>query len=136
MLGPPGTGGLVTLVDRQSRFTIVSKIKRRLQKLEPDQRRSLTFDNGTEFARCPLLENHMGVQIYFAEPGRPYQRGTNENTNGLIRQFFPKGTDFRFVSYWEVQQVENLLNDRPRACLGYRTPAEVFFEKSARDVCD
>lgn len=148
VLGPPGTGGVVTLVDRKSRFTIMTKIKhkrarhvhhkikRRLQQLKPDHRRSLTFDNGTEFARCPLLENHMGVQIYFAEPGRPYQRGTNENTNGLIRQFFPKGTDFRFVSHWEVQQAENLLNNRPRACLGYRTPAEVFFEKSARDVCD
>ena len=148
VLGPPGTGGLVTLVDRQSRFTILTKIKHkrarhvhhkikcRLKDLPPNKRHSVTFDNGTEFARCPLLENHLGVQIYYAQPGRPYQRGTNENTNGLIRQFFPKGTDFRFVSHWEVQQVENLLNDRPRACLGYWTPAEVFSQKTARDVCD
>lgn len=148
VLGPPGTGGLVTLVDRQSRFTIMAKvlnkeadrvhgkIKDRMQQLEDDQRRSLTFDNGTEFARCYLLESHLGIGVYFAEPGCPYQRGTNENTNGLVRQFFPKGTNFRDISHPEVRRVENLINDRPRACLGYRTPNEVFHLKSSRADCD
>jgi IS30 family transposase len=148
VLGPPGTGGLATLVDRKSRFTIILKIeskdadhvhhrlKERLKQLHEELRRSITFDRGTEFARCHRLEKHLGIQLYFADPGCPYQRGTNENTNGLIRQYFPKGTDFRAISHHEVRQVENLLNDRPRACLGFRTPAEVFFENQPPTDCD
>jgi transposase, IS30 family len=148
VLGPPGTGGLATLVDRQSRFTIIVKIqskdanhvheklKQRLKELGEERRRSITFDNGTEFARCHRLEKHLGMQLYFADPGCPYQRGTNENTNGLIRQYFPKGTDFRDISHVEARRVENLLNNRPRDCLGYRTPAEVFFEKTPPAGCD
>jgi IS30 family transposase len=147
VLGPPGTGGLATLVDRKSRFTIIIKIqskdanhvheklKQRLKELNEEHRRSITFDNGTEFARCHRLEKHLGMRLYFADPGCPHQRGTNENTNGLIRQYFPKGTDFRDVSHHEVRQVENLLNGRPRACLGFRTPAEVFFEENAPVDC-
>ena len=76
------------------------------------------------------------MELYFADPGCPYQRGTNENTNGLIRQYFPKGTDFRDISHYEVRQVENVLNGRPRACLGFRTPAEVFFENTPPSDCD
>lgn len=147
VLGPPGTGGVVTLVDRKSRYTIIAKIhrkdadhvhqkiKERLKQLQEERRHSLTFDNGTEFARCHRLEKHLGMEVYFAEPGCPQQRGTNENTNGLIRQYFPKGTDFRNVTHYEVREVENLLNDRPRACLGYRTPREVFFDISASKNC-
>ena len=139
VLGPPGTGGVATLVDRKSRYTIIVKIqskdanhvhqklKERLRELDEKHRRSITFDNGTEFARCHRLEAHLGLKLYFADPGCPYQRGTNENTNGLIRQYYPKGTDFRDISHDDVRQVENRLNDRPRACLGFRTPAEVFF---------
>ena len=148
VLGPPGTGGLATLVDRQSRYTIVvkvkskeadhvhAKIKQRLQELDAEHRQSITFDNGTEFARCYRLEKHLGMKLYFADPGCPYQRGTNENTNGLIRQYFPKGTDFRDISHQEVRRAEKLLNDRPRSCLGFRTPAEVFFEKTPPAGCD
>ena len=148
VLGPPGTGGLTTLSDRKSRFTILSKIKskdadhvhqhlkRKLKPLSREQRRSITFDNGTEFARCNRLEKHLGLKIYWADPGRPYQRGTNENTNGLIRQFFPKGTDFRNVTHHEVREIENLLNNRPRKCLGYATPAEIFHQKSQGTRCN
>lgn len=148
VLGPAGTGGLATLVDRKSRFTIVvkvqsknadhvhEKIKQRLQELDEERCRSITFDNGTEFARCHRLEKHLGMELYFADPGCPYQRGTNENTNGLIRQYFPKGTDFRDISHYEVRQVENLLNNRPRACLGFRTPSEVFLGKTPPNDCD
>lgn len=148
VLGPPGTGGLITLVDRRSRFAILTKtktkesrrvrrrIEQRLRRLAPAHRRSLTFDNGTEFAQCQRLEQTLGVRVYCAQPGRPDQRGTNENTNGLTRQFFPKGTDFRNVSHVEVAQAENLLNDRPRACLGYRTPREVFYRHNAHSSCD
>lgn len=147
VLGPPGTGGLATLVDRKSRYTIVvkihskqadhvhQKIKERMKQLDEERRHSITFDNGTEFARCQRLEKHLGMQLYFADPGCPYQRGTNENTNGLIRQYFPKGTDFRDITHNEVREVENLLNNRPRACLGFRTPAEVFFENHPPADC-
>jgi len=148
VLGPPGTGGLATLVDRKSRYTIVLKVqskeadhvhhrlKERLKELEKELRHSITFDNGTEFARCHRLEKHLGMKLYYADPGRPYQRGTNENTNGLIRQYFPKGTDFRDISHHEVREVEKLLNNRPRVCLNFRTPAEVFFEKNPPAGCD
>jgi IS30 family transposase len=148
VLGHPGTGGLATIVDRKSRFTIVTKvqsknadhvhgkIKQRMKELDEERRHSITFDNGTEFARCNRLEKHLGIALYFADPGCPYQRGTNENTHGLIRQYFPKGTDFRDISHSRVRQVETVLNNRPRACLGFRTPAEVFFEKTPPAGCD
>lgn len=148
VLGPPGTGGLATLVDRKSRYTIILKVqskqadhvhqrlKERLKQLEEERRHSITFDNGTEFASCYRLEKHLGLKLYYADPGCPYQRGSNENTNGLIRQYFPKGTDFRDISHHEVRRVEKLLNDRPRACLGFRTPDEVFFEKAPPTGCD
>ena len=148
VLGSVGTGGIVTLVCRRSRFTIITKIqskdadhvhqriKHRLKKLAEDRRRSITFDNGTEFARCQRLEKHLDMQLYFADPGCPYQRGTNENTNGLVRQYFPKGTDFRTISHHEVRQVENLLNTRPRACLDFETPAAIFHRETPPRACD
>lgn len=148
VLGPPGTGGLATLVDRKSRYTIIvkiqskdaghvhDKIKRRLKELDDEHRRSITLDNGTEFARCGRLEKHLGMKLYFADPGCPYQRGTNENTNGLIRQYFPKGTDFRDITHYKAREAEQRLNTRPRKCLGFRTPAEVFFEKNPPSGCD
>ncbi|MGI9427200.1 MAG: IS30 family transposase [Bythopirellula sp.] len=144
----PGKGGLATLVDRKSRYTIIAKIgskyadhvhqkiKQRLKKLDANRRHSLTLDNGTEFAHCGRLLKHPGVKLYLAEPGKPHQRGTNENTNGLIRQFYPKGTRFRNVTHQNVHRVQNLLNNRPRACLGYRTPNEVFFGNSVSRSCD
>jgi IS30 family transposase len=76
------------------------------------------------------------MKLYYADPGCPHQRGTNENTNGLIRQYFPKGTDFRDVTHHDVREVERKLNSRPRKCLGFRTPAEVFFEKHPPTGCD
>jgi len=148
VLGPPGTGGLATLVDRKARFTIIvkvksknadhvhAKLKRRLKELDEEHRKSITFDQGSEFARCYRLEKHLGMELYFADPGCPQQRGTNENTNGLARQYFPKGTNFRNVSHHKVREVENLLNNRPRRCLGYRTPNEVFFEEQPDFNCD
>lgn len=148
VLGPPGTGGLAVLTDRRSRYTIIVKIqskdadhvhdklKQRLLELDAERRHSITFDNGTEFARCHRLEKHLGMALYFADPGCPYQRGTNENTNGLIRQYFPKGTSFQDVSHAEVRRVEHLLNDRPRACLDFRTPSEVFCDEHFDSDCD
>jgi IS30 family transposase len=95
VLGPAGTGGLATVVDRKSRLAILvkvrsknadhvhEKIKPRMKELDEQQRRSITLDNGTELARCYRLEKHLGMELYFAAPGCPFQRGTNENTNGL-----------------------------------------------------
>ena len=136
-----------SLVARKSRFTIVveirsknadhvhQKIKQRLKALDQQRRHSVTFDNGTEFACCHRLEKHLAMELYDADPGCPYQRGTTENTNGLIRQSFPQGTDFRDVTHFEVRVVEKLLNNRPRACLGFRTPNEVFFGHSPPNDC-
>ena len=86
----------------------------------------MTFDNGKEFAEHAMLTRHLGLEVYFADPYASWQRGTNENTNGLLRQFFPKGTDFTQISHREVARVEQLLNERPRRRLGYRTPVEIL----------
>jgi IS30 family transposase len=148
VLGKQGTGGLQTLVDRKSRYTILMKVARkesryvyrktreRLKSLPPEKRHTVTYDNGGEFAKCPSLATSLGVDVYYAEPGCPYQRGTNENTNGLLRQFFPKGTDFQTVTHAEVRDAENVLNRRPRAILGYRTPYEVFHGIEMELCCD
>jgi IS30 family transposase len=136
--GPAGRGGLVTLVDRKSRYTLVEKVPdlkadtvteasvAALKSVPREKRKSVTFDNGKEFAGHEELARRAGVDVYFAYPHCPWQRGTNENTNGLLRQFFPKGTDLARVSSARLNQVQELLNHRPRRCLGYRTPHEVF----------
>jgi IS30 family transposase len=148
VLGQPGTGGITTLVDRKSRCTFAFKtedkrastLKRRIQQevhsLPKGKCRSLTFDNGTEFAQIPALGKRLGISVYFAEPGKPQQRGTNENTNRLLRQYFPKGIDFTTVSHQQVRQITERLNNRPRACLGYRTPHEVFYGVKDQVLCD
>lgn len=148
VLGPHGSGGLTTLVDRKSRYTILAKIRSKdadhvhqkikecLRRLDVERRRSVTFDNGSEFAHCHRLRKRPGVELSLADPGQPHQRGTNENTNGLIRQFYPKWTRFRNVTHQHVRAVQSLLNNRPRACLGYRTPNEVFFGDSAHKNCN
>ena len=99
--------------------------KRRMRDLPPSLRRSMTFDNGKEFAEHARLAK-LGLNVYFADPYASWQRGTNENTNGLLRQYFPKRTDFAQVSHHAVACVQDKLNERPRRRLGYRTPAEVI----------
>jgi len=100
-----------------------------MKDLPPTLRRSVTFDNGKEFAEHDKFARACHLEVYFALPYRSWQRGTNENTNGLLRKFFPKGTDFRRISHQEVARVEKLLNERPRKRLGYRTPAEVLAKR-------
>ncbi|MCD8126909.1 MAG: IS30 family transposase [Clostridiales bacterium] len=93
--------------------------------------KSVSLDNGAEFAEFHLLEEHLETLVYFAEPHKPWQRGTNENTNDLVRFFFPKGFDFKTVTAKDLQEVEDLINNRPRKCLGWRTPNEVFFQENS-----
>lgn len=130
---------LVTLVDRKSRFVRIGLLKNRAaeltrpvieQLLRGLPVKSVSLDNGSEFAEFRELEQNLRTLVYFAEPHKPWQRGTNENTNDIIRFFFPKGFDFRMVSDYEVSLIENLLNNRPRKCLNWKTPFEVFFEES------
>jgi IS30 family transposase len=92
--------------------------------------RTLTADNGAEFARHKGLALRLEAQVYFARPYQAWQRGLNEHTNGLVRQYLPKGTDLDTVSPHRVRDIQNSLNNRPRAVLGYRTPREVFSQMS------
>ena len=133
--GGVGKGLLVTLVDRKSRHLkmglLVSRnaedtrkvIEKLLHRLPV---KSISLDNGSEFSEFRKLEEHLHTLVYFAEPHKPWQRGTNENTNDIIRFFFPKGFDFRTVTDEDIQIVEDLINNRPRKCLGWKTPAEAL----------
>ena len=97
--------------------------------------KTITWHNGTEFHGYRQIEKATGVQCYFAYPHRPWERGSNENFNGLLRQYFPKGCNLARVTEEDIRRVEDLLNNRPRECLGYRTPAEAMqHELRALDV--
>jgi len=87
---------------------------------------SITYDNGSEFAAFEKIEEDIGTKVFFAHPGKPHERGTNENCNGLLRQFFPKGSSFATITQNDVGKVVDLINSRPRKRFNYRTPLEVF----------
>lgn len=137
-------GALVSMVERKSGYLALlpvpskhaTNVRRamcgRLQQLPPELRHTMTLDNGSEFAEYELLESTLDMEVFFTDPHAPWQRGTDENTNGLARQFFPKGTDFNQVSRYKVARAENLLNDRPRKRLNYQTPSEVFLQQRYR----
>jgi transposase, IS30 family len=130
-------GGLLTLVERKSKLTKISKLRRStaratqratVRRLKPINNfvHTITFDNGKEFAAHQDIAHALKARIFFATPYHAWERGLNENTNGLIRDFFPKGIDFSTISNAEVARVERLLNARPRKSLGFRSPQEVF----------
>ena len=137
--GKPGHGTIVTQVDRKSRY-LVARICRTKQAEEIKEAviemlngfpvESISLDNGSEFAKFREIEEALDTLIYFAEPHKPWQRGTNENTNGILRFFFPKGCDLLTVTQEELDYVVSLINNRPRKCLGWKTPAEVFFSNT------
>ena len=140
------SASLVTLVERQTGYTqillvpkrkaevVEQAIVRRMRSLQPGLRRSLTFDNGPEFSAWQTLADALQLEVYFAHPRCPWERGTNENTNGLIRQYFPKGTRFDEISRFSTQQVQDKLNNRPRKRLNYQTPNEVFSQHCYRAI--
>jgi IS30 family transposase len=138
IMGRGNHSALGTLVERTTRTVILVQIDSKqaehvaarfaeeLRSLPQQLKLTLTYDRGSEMARHRLFTNQTHMQVYFADPQSPWQRGTNENTNGLIRQFFPKSTNFKTVTSDEVKRVQDLLNGRPRKVLGFHTPYEAF----------
>ena len=138
IVGKNNRSALGSLVERTTRTTILVPVKskgafdvamafaKEVKKLPQQMRISMTYDQGREMAQHKLFTKLTGIKVYFAHPRSPWERGTNENTNGLIRQFFPKGTDFNKVSRKEIKKAQDLLNGRPRQSLGFQKPYEVF----------
>jgi IS30 family transposase len=126
---------IVTLVERHSRFTalvkvpdkqtetVIAALTKQIRRLPASLRRSLTWDRGHEMAKHELFTVATNVKVYFCDPSSPWQRGSNENTNGLLRQYFPKGTDLSTHSQADLDKVALRLNQRPRETLGFKTPA-------------
>jgi transposase, IS30 family len=141
LVGKGHQGALVSLVERKSRYTLLQPVTQRLANLVADATISLlhpfanlvhtiTGDNGKEFAEHVRIAETLKANFYFAHPYSAWERGTNENTNGLIRQYFPKKTDFSKVPLSETKIAVDRLNHRPRKCLDFKTPFEVFFDLS------
>lgn len=147
IIGKNNRSALGTLVERTTRTTILIPLKNReaidvakafakeVKRLPQQMKLSMTYDQGREMAQHKLFTKITGIKIYFAHPKSPWERGTNENTNGLIRQFFPKGTDFHKVSRYEIKKAQNLLNGRPRKVIGFQKPYEVFNQLINQNCC-
>ncbi len=138
IIGKRNRSAIGTLVERTTRFTIIVPLKakdpatvrrayvREMRRLPKELARTLTYDQGKEMGQHKKFTVDTGIQVYFAHPSSPWERGTNENTNGLIRQFFPKGTDFTKVTTREIKRAQRLLNGRPRMTLDWKKPEHVF----------
>jgi IS30 family transposase len=143
IIGRNRQSALGTLTERKSRFALLVKVRdksaqeirkrfaRKLKQLPKHARLSMTYDQGREMAEHAIFTKETDIQVYFAHKGCPWERGTNENFNGLVRQFFPKGTDFNAVSDYQINKVQDLLNGRPRKVLDFQTPFEVFEQNVA-----
>ncbi len=143
IIGGNCKGAIISSVERVSRLTILAKIKTKnpegvskalIKRLEPlkELAYTMTLDNGGEFSLHEAISKALDMKIFFATPYRSWERGTNENTNGLVRQYFKKAMNFDIVTDEEVQLIESKLNNRPRKCLGYQTPYEVFQKECKR----
>lgn len=140
LMGKGNRTALGTLVERTTRALMLVPLKakdaasvrrafaRELKGLPRQMKLSLTYDRGKEMAEHRLFTQATKMQVYFAHPQSPWERGTNENTNGLLRQFFPKGTDFAALGRREIKRVQHLMNGRPRKVLDWHSPYEVFRE--------
>ncbi len=140
LIGKARDSALGSLVERTTRLTLLAPLKAKdafavrkafavsFKRIPRQFKKTLTYDRGSEMTGHKLFTEETKIQVYFADPSSPWQRGTNENTNGLIRQYFPKGTDFKAVPVSAIRQAEQMLNSRPRKCLGYYTPTEKFYE--------
>jgi IS30 family transposase len=138
IVGKNSASALGTLVERTTRYTMLipliekdAKAVRKAfakaaKKIPKYLKKTMTYDRGLEMAEHKLFTEETKIKVYFADPYSPWQRGTNENTNGLIRQYFPKGTDFKLVPKHLIQEVQDQLNDRPRKALKFYKPNEVF----------
>lgn len=138
IMGHGNASALGVLVERTTRMIFLVRLKnkdaqavriafaRKFKHLPEGLKRSLTYDNGQEMAQHKLFTKNTRIQVYFAHPHSPWERGTSENTNDMLRQFFPKGINFNKVSLRQINKVQNLVNDRPRKTLGFLTPHEVF----------
>jgi transposase, IS30 family len=138
MIGANQASAIGTLVERKTRYTYIIKMKNRksetvttgfrdhLARLDPALKRTLTYDNGFEMTNHKWLTEQTGMAIFFAHPYSSWERGTNENTNGLIRRFLPKKTDFNLVSWRTLNSIQDKLNNRPRKILYYQTPNEAL----------
>jgi len=135
---------LGTFVDIRSKYVIIKKLRGKSSKEMknaiigsfkkcPELIRTLTVDNGSEFALHDDVRKELKSKVYFADPYSPWQRGLNENTNGLIRKFYPKGTDFSKISEREILKVQDLLNNRPRDLLGFNTPKQLFTKEILKE---
>jgi transposase, IS30 family len=140
LVGAQRKSALFTANERKSKLTLLSKLAnksapelrdRSIARFTPFATRvyTITLDNGKEFCEHEAIAKALGARIYFAHPYASWERGLNENTNGLLRQYFPKGTDLSLLTDAELQRVEDLLNNRPRKTLGYRTPNEIFYKQ-------
>lgn len=144
LIGKNRQSALGSLVERKTRFLLLVPVKskrseevrkafgRAIKTYPAGLKRTLTYDQGREMAEHLKFTRQTKMQVYFAHPASPWERGTNENTNGLIRQYFPKGTDFSKVTTAEVRRVQDQINGRPRKCLEFMTPAEVFQQEVLR----
>jgi transposase, IS30 family len=135
VIGKSHKRALVTLTDRKTKKVKIAIVDSKqaipvsnavVKLLESETKHTVTFDNGKEFAEHKKMKVKTGATIYFAHPYSSWERGLNENTNGLIRQYFPKGSCFKSVTGADVKRVENILNNRPRKTLGYSTPNEIY----------
>ena len=140
IVGKKGGAALLTLIDRKSRYTRIRRVPRQqasavgaatLDALADHPTKTVTNDNGTEFQRDESLQRQLGAPIYFTEPSAPWQRGSIENLNGLVRQYVPKRTNIGTLPARAVAAIEETLNYRPRKCLSYRTPHEAFYEEES-----
>lgn len=145
VIGSRSGAALVTLVDRRSRFTLIGKVGRRFADMVRDtiirllgphrgKLMTVTADNGTEFVEHGRISETLDLDFYFARPYSAWERGTNEQTNGLIRQYLPKGMSMDDVTEEELDWIMDRLNHRPRKCLRFRTPYEIFYAEADEEA--